>query len=91
MFLKKSISNTTQFGGLQTTLKKIFYWFIGETAGRSTAGIWKWFWGLPIEPGGKIARKVAAEPLQSMLLLFLIQCVPLLLVCKVVKISYKMC
>jgi phage shock protein A len=48
------------------TVKKIFYWFIGETAGRSAVGIWKWLWGLPIEPGGKIAEKVAAESLQSM-------------------------
>ena len=73
------------------TLKKIFYWFIDETAGRSAVGIWKWLWGLPIEPRGKIARKVAAESLQSMVLLFLIQCVPLLLVCKVVRFSYKVC
>jgi len=48
------------------TFKKIFYWFIGETAGRSLVGIWKWLWGLPMEPGGKIAEKVAQESLQSM-------------------------
>lgn len=48
------------------TTKKIFYWLIGETAGRSIVGVWKWLWGLPIEPGGKIAKKVAQESLQSM-------------------------
>ncbi|AFZ12519.1 PspA/IM30 family protein [Crinalium epipsammum PCC 9333] len=48
------------------TGKKIFYWFIGETAGRSAVGIWKWLWGLPVEPGGKIAEKVAQESLQFM-------------------------
>ncbi|MGB3208711.1 MAG: PspA/IM30 family protein [Crinalium sp.] len=47
-------------------LKKIFYWFTGETAGRSAVGIWKWLWGIPVEPGGKIAEKVAQESLQSM-------------------------
>lgn len=73
------------------TLKKIFYWFIDETAGRSAVGIWKWLWGLPIEPGGKIAEKVAAESLQSMLLLLLMQCAPFLLVCKVVKSSCRVC
>ncbi|MBW4574517.1 MAG: PspA/IM30 family protein [Aphanothece sp. CMT-3BRIN-NPC111] len=48
------------------TLKKILYWFIGETAGRSSVAVWKWLWGLPVEPGGKIAEKVAQESLQSM-------------------------
>src|SRR6476646_6545692 len=48
------------------TSKKIFYWFAGETAGRSAVATWKWLWGLPIEPGGKIAQKVAQESLQSM-------------------------
>lgn len=48
------------------TTKKILYWLIGETAGRSIVGVWKWLWGLPIESGGKIAEKVAQESLQSM-------------------------
>lgn len=48
------------------TGKKIFYWFVGETAGRSAVGVWKWLWGIPVEPGGKIAEKVAQESLQSM-------------------------
>lgn len=48
------------------TTKKILYWLLGETAGRSLVGVWKWLWGLPIEPGGKIAKKVAEESLQSM-------------------------
>jgi phage shock protein A len=48
------------------TTKKILYWVLGETAGRSLVSIWKWLWGLPIESGGKIAEQVARESLQSM-------------------------
>ena len=48
------------------TFKKFIYWFLGETAGRTLVGTWKWAWGLPVEPGGKIAQKVAQESLQSM-------------------------
>ncbi len=48
------------------TFKKFIYWLLGETAGRTLVGTWKWAWGLPVEPGGKIAQKVAQESLQSM-------------------------
>lgn len=48
------------------TFKKIIYWLLGETAGRSLVGTWKWLWGLPVESGGKVAQKVAQESLQSM-------------------------
>jgi phage shock protein A len=63
-FLKLSFSHIMIMKKITT--KKIFYWLIGETAGRSIVGVWKWLWGLPIEPGGKIAQKVAQESLQSM-------------------------
>lgn len=48
------------------TFKKFIYWLLGETAGRTLVGTWKWVWGLPVESGGKIAQKVAQESLQSM-------------------------
>ncbi len=48
------------------TFKKILYWLLGETAGRTLVGTWKWLWGLPVESGGKVAQKVAQESLQSM-------------------------
>jgi phage shock protein A len=48
------------------TLKKFIYWLLGETAGRTLVGTWKWIWGLPVESGGKIAQKVAQESFQSM-------------------------
>lgn len=48
------------------TFKKFIYWLLGETAGRTIVGTWKWVWGLPVESGGKVAQKVAQESLQSM-------------------------
>jgi phage shock protein A len=48
------------------TFKKFIYWLLGETAGRTLVGTWKWIWGLPVDSGGKIAQKVAQESLQSM-------------------------
>ncbi|MGL6338465.1 MAG: PspA/IM30 family protein [Waterburya sp.] len=48
------------------TFKKFIYWLLGETAGRTLVGTWKWVWGLPVESGGKIAQKVAQESFQSM-------------------------
>lgn len=47
-------------------LKSILYFLVGDTAGRSIVSIWKWLWGLPVEPGGKIAQKVAQESIESM-------------------------
>lgn len=48
------------------TSKKITYWLVGETAGRTLVAAWKWLWGMPVEAGGKIAEKVAQEALISM-------------------------
>ena len=47
-------------------LKRFIYWLLGETAERTLVGTWKWAWGLPVKPRGKIAQKVAQESLQSM-------------------------
>ncbi|MDJ0588449.1 MAG: PspA/IM30 family protein [Pleurocapsa sp. MO_226.B13] len=46
--------------------KKITYWLLGETAGRTSVAAWKWLWGLPVESGGKIAKNVAEESIASM-------------------------
>ena len=48
------------------TAKKITYWLLGETAARTSIGVWNRLWGLPTESGGKIAEKVAQESIQSM-------------------------
>jgi phage shock protein A len=48
------------------TPKKITYWLLGETAGRTSIAVWKRLWGMPVEAGGKIAEKVAQEALISM-------------------------
>jgi phage shock protein A len=50
----------------QITSKKIIYWLLGETAGRTSVAVWKRLWGMPVEAGGKIAEKVAQEALISM-------------------------
>ncbi len=47
-------------------MKKVIYWLLGETAGRTLVGVWKWLWGMPVESGGKITVKVAEESLRSM-------------------------
>ena len=47
-------------------MKKFIYWLVGERAGSTTVGVWRWLWGLPVEPGGKIALEVAQESLWSM-------------------------
>lgn len=47
-------------------MKKMLYWLLGETAGRTLVGTWKWLWGLPVESGGEVAQKIAQESLQSM-------------------------
>ena len=46
--------------------KKITYWLLGETAGRTSVAAWKWLWGLPVESNGKIAKNVAEESIASM-------------------------
>lgn len=46
--------------------KKITYWLLGKTAGRTSIAAWNWLWGLPVESGGKIARNVASESIVSM-------------------------
>jgi phage shock protein A len=46
--------------------KKIWYWLIGDRAGRVTVGIWNWLWGKPLEMNSEVAKEVAAESLQSM-------------------------
>ena len=46
--------------------KKITYWLLGETAGRTSVAVWKRLWGMPVEAGGKIAHKVAEESISSM-------------------------
>lgn len=46
--------------------KKITYWLLGETAGRTSVATWRWLWGLPIESGDKIAHNVAQESVMSM-------------------------
>lgn len=46
--------------------KKVTYWLLGETAGRTSVAAWKWLWGLPVESGGKIAKNVAQESIVSM-------------------------
>jgi phage shock protein A len=48
------------------TMKKIVYWLLGETAGRTSVAIWQRLWGLPVEAGGKVAEKVAQESIKSM-------------------------
>lgn len=48
------------------TMKKIMYWLLGETAGRTSVAIWKRLWGVPVEAGGKVAEKVAQEAIKSM-------------------------
>ena len=50
----------------QINPKKITYWLLGETAGRTSVGIWKYLWGIPVEGGGKVAQKVAQESIASM-------------------------
>lgn len=47
-------------------MKRIIYWLMGEQAGRTLTAIWKWLWGLPLDPGGKIAVEAAQESLHSM-------------------------
>lgn len=47
-------------------LKSVLYFLVGDTAGRSIVGSWKWLWGLPVESGGKIAQQVAQETIESM-------------------------
>lgn len=47
-------------------MKRIIYWLMGEQAGRTLTASWKWLWGLPIDPGGKIAVEAAQESLHSM-------------------------
>ena len=46
--------------------KKITYWLLGETAGRTSVAVWKRLWGMPVEGGGKVAQKVAEESIASM-------------------------
>lgn len=50
----------------QISPKKVTYWLLGETAGRTSIAVWKRLWGLPVEQGGVVAQKVAAESIQSM-------------------------
>lgn len=50
----------------QITPKKVTYWLLGETAGRTSVAVWKRLWGLPVEQGGIVAQKVAAESIRSM-------------------------
>ena len=50
----------------QINPKKITYWLLGDTAGRTSVAIWKYLWGIPVEGGGKIAQKVAQESIASM-------------------------
>ena len=46
--------------------KKVFYWLVGDKAGRTILGTWNWLWGIPVESGGKVAVEVAEESLRSM-------------------------
>ena len=46
--------------------KKVFYWLVGDKAGRTIVGTWNWLWGIPVESGGKVAVEVAEESLRSM-------------------------
>jgi len=48
------------------TPKRITYWLLGETAGRTSVAVWKRLWGMPVEAGGKIAEQVARESIESM-------------------------
>ncbi|MEO1342042.1 MAG: PspA/IM30 family protein, partial [Cyanobacteria bacterium J06635_13] len=48
------------------TPKKVTYWLLGETAGRTSVAVWKRLWGMPVEAGGKVAAKVAEESIASM-------------------------
>lgn len=48
------------------TPKKVAYWLLGETAGRTSVAVWKRLWGMPVEAGGKIAEQVARESIESM-------------------------
>ncbi len=50
----------------QRLLKRFFYWLMGDRAGRVIVGTWHWLWGIPVEPGGKIAEEVAQEALSGM-------------------------
>ena len=50
----------------QINTKKIAYWLLGDTAGRTSVAIWKYLWGIPVEGGGKVAQKVAQESIASM-------------------------
>ncbi len=50
----------------QVNAKKITYWLLGETAGRTSVAVWKRLWGMPVEAGGKVAQKVAQESIASM-------------------------
>ena len=50
----------------QVNAKKITYWLLGETAGRTSVAIWKRLWGMPVEAGAKVAHKVAQESIASM-------------------------
>jgi phage shock protein A len=47
-------------------MKDLFYWLIGDRAGRTILAVWNWLWGKPVESGGKIAVEVAQESLWSM-------------------------
>ena len=46
--------------------KKVFYWLLGDKAGRTILGTWNWLWGIPVESGGRVAVEVAEESLRSM-------------------------
>ena len=50
----------------QQHLKHLFYWLVGDRAGRVMVAIWHWLWGMPIQSGGKIAEEVAQEALYTM-------------------------
>ena len=46
--------------------KKVFYWLVGDKAGRTIVGTWNWLLGIPVESGGRVAVEVAEESLRSM-------------------------
>ena len=50
----------------QLNLKGLLYWLVGDRAGHVMVATWHWLWGIPIQPGGKIAEEVAQESLYSM-------------------------
>ena len=47
-------------------MKQFFYWFLGKTAGRTLVAYWHWFWGKPLESGGKVTLEAAKESLTKM-------------------------